>query len=62
LTARKKSKIGYRLHPDYWNRGITTEAARKVRDHAFGDLELPRVISPIHYDNTSSRRVAERSG
>jgi RimJ/RimL family protein N-acetyltransferase len=26
-------EIGYRLHPDYWNRGLITEAAQAVRDH-----------------------------
>jgi RimJ/RimL family protein N-acetyltransferase len=55
-------EIGYRLHPDYWNRGLITEAARAVRDHAFGDLKLPRVISLIHPENTPSRRVAEKNG
>src|SRR5437667_1333672 len=62
VDGEKEIEIGYRLHPDYWNRGIATEAARKVRDHAFSDLELPRVISLIHYDNTSSRRGAEKIG
>ena len=55
-------EIGYRLHPQYWNKGITTEAASVVRDHAFRDLKLPRVISLIHYDNIPSRRVAEKIG
>jgi RimJ/RimL family protein N-acetyltransferase len=55
-------EIGYRLHPDYWNRGLITEAARAVRDHAFADLELPRVISLIHPENIPSRRVAEKNG
>jgi [ribosomal protein S5]-alanine N-acetyltransferase len=55
-------EIGYRLHPDYWNRGLATEAARAVRDHAFGDLQLARVISLIHPDNIGSRRVAEKNG
>ena len=55
-------EIGYRLHPDYWNRGLITEAARAVRDHAFADLKLPRVISLIHPDNIPSRRVAEKNG
>jgi RimJ/RimL family protein N-acetyltransferase len=58
----KEIEIGYRLHPDYWNRGIATEAARAVRDHAFRDLELPRVISLIHPENVPSRRVAEKVG
>jgi RimJ/RimL family protein N-acetyltransferase len=55
-------EIGYRLHPDYWNRGLTTEAARAVRDHAFADLKLRRVISLIHPENIPSRRVAEKNG
>jgi [ribosomal protein S5]-alanine N-acetyltransferase len=55
-------EIGYRLHPDYWRRGLATEAARAVRDHAFADLKLPRVISLIHPENLPSRRVAEKNG
>jgi RimJ/RimL family protein N-acetyltransferase len=55
-------EIGYRLDPVYWNRGLITEAARTVRDHAFGDLKLPRVISLIHPENIPSRRVAEKIG
>jgi ribosomal-protein-alanine N-acetyltransferase len=55
-------EIGYRLHPDSWNKGIATEAARAVRDHAFRGLKLPRVISLIHPDNAPSRRVAEKNG
>ena len=55
-------EIGYRLHPDYWNRGLITEAARAVRDHAFAGLKLPRVISLIHPENSPSRRVAEKNG
>jgi ribosomal-protein-alanine N-acetyltransferase len=55
-------EIGYRLHPDYWNRGLITEAARAVCDHAFVDLRLPRAISLIHPENIPSRRVAEKNG
>jgi len=55
-------EIGYRLDPGYWGRGLATEAARAVRDHAFDDLKLPRVISLIHPDNLASRRVAEKNG
>jgi ribosomal-protein-alanine N-acetyltransferase len=55
-------EIGYRLDSAYWNRGLITEAARAVRDHAFADLKLPRVISLVHPDNIPSRRVAEKIG
>jgi ribosomal-protein-alanine N-acetyltransferase len=62
LDGTDEIEIGYRLHPDYWNKGIATEAATAVRDHAFRDLELPRVISLIHPENIPSRRVAEKIG
>jgi [ribosomal protein S5]-alanine N-acetyltransferase len=55
-------EIGYRLHPSYWKRGLTTEAARAVRDHGFRDWWLSRVISLIHPENVPSRRVAEKNG
>jgi len=55
-------EIGYRLHPSYWGRGLATEAARAVRDHAFDDLQLAYVISLIHPENIASRRVAEKNG
>jgi [ribosomal protein S5]-alanine N-acetyltransferase len=45
-------EIGYRLHRDYWNRGLITEAARAVRDHGFRDRKLSRVISLIHPENS----------
>ena len=55
-------EIGYRVHPDFWGRGLATEAARAVRDHAFRDLKEERAISLIHPDNHPSRRVAEKNG
>jgi [ribosomal protein S5]-alanine N-acetyltransferase len=62
LDGADEVEIGYRLHPDYWNRGLASEAAQAVRDHAFRDLNLHRVISLIHPDNVPSRRVAEKNG
>jgi RimJ/RimL family protein N-acetyltransferase len=55
-------EIGYRLDPDYWNRGLITEAARAVRDHGFRDRKLSRVTSLVHPENVPSRRVAEKNG
>jgi RimJ/RimL family protein N-acetyltransferase len=55
-------EIGYRLHPDHWNRGLITEATQAVRDHGFRDWKLSRVISLIHPENIPSRRVAEKNG
>ena len=62
IDGTNEIEIAYRFHPDYWARGLATEAAQAVRDHAFRDLKLPRVISLIHPDNLPSRRVAEKNG
>jgi ribosomal-protein-alanine N-acetyltransferase len=35
-------EIGYRLQRDFWNLGLTNEAARGVRGHGFHDLKLER--------------------
>jgi [ribosomal protein S5]-alanine N-acetyltransferase len=62
LDGEKLIEIGYRLDSRYWNRGIATEAAHAVRDHAFRDLHLKHVVSFIHPENHASRRVAEKNG
>jgi ribosomal-protein-alanine N-acetyltransferase len=55
-------ELGYDLCSDYWNQGLATEAATAVRDYAFGDLQLPRLVSLIRQGNTASARVAEKVG
>lgn len=62
VDGANEIEIGYRLRSEYRNKGIATEAARAVRDHAFRDLKLDRVISLIHPENVVSRRVAEKIG
>jgi ribosomal-protein-alanine N-acetyltransferase len=62
VDGANEIEIGYRLDPDFWNRGLATEVARAVRDHAFRDLGLSRIISLIHLDNVASKRVAEKIG
>ena len=58
----REAELGYDFRSDYWNRGLATEAAAAVRDHAFGVLEIPRLISLIRQGNAASRRVAEKIG
>jgi ribosomal-protein-alanine N-acetyltransferase len=51
-------EIGYRLHPNYWNRGLITEVARAVRDHGFREWGLSRVSHS--FIQKTSRHVAWR--
>ena len=62
VDDKDEVEIGYRLDPSHWGRGLASEAAQAVRDHAFRDLKLPHVISLIHPDNAASIRVAEKNG
>jgi len=55
-------ELGYRLMPEFWGRGIATEAARACRDYAFETLRLPRIISIIEPANIGSIRVTEKTG
>ena len=55
-------EIGYDFMSAYWGRGLATEAAGAVRDYAFRQLGLKRVISLIQPSNLASVRVAEKIG
>jgi RimJ/RimL family protein N-acetyltransferase len=55
-------EIGWRLARPYWGQGYATEAAGAWLDHAFGPLDLPRVISITDTDNRRSVAVMQRLG
>ena len=55
-------EIGYMVHRPFWRRGLATEAALAVRDHAFGERKLPRVVSLIRPENVPSQGVARKLG
>lgn len=56
------AELGYDFRSDAWNQGYATEAAIAVRDYAFQELKLPRLISLIRVGNLASKRVAEKVG
>jgi RimJ/RimL family protein N-acetyltransferase len=58
----RAAELGYDFRSDYWNRGLATEAASAVRDHAFGVLGPSQLVSLIRHGNAASRRVAEKVG
>ncbi|MGA8740513.1 MAG: GNAT family N-acetyltransferase [Terracidiphilus sp.] len=55
-------EIGWRLAQGHWGRGLATEGARAVIDHAFADLGLPGLVSFTVPANLRSRRVMEKVG
>lgn len=55
-------EIGIFLAPHAWGRGIGTEAARLITDHAFSELRYHRVCARFTAGNIGSRRIWEKLG
>lgn len=57
-----QEELGWALLREHWGRGYATESARAIREWAWREAGVAHLISLIHPDNSSSRRVAERLG
>jgi len=53
-------EIGWRLAAEYWGRGLATEGARAVVEHAFSELALKEIVSFTTVGNSRSRHVMEK--
>jgi ribosomal-protein-alanine N-acetyltransferase len=62
ILGKKELELGYRLLKNHWGKGFATEAALAVKNHAFNEMGLTRLISLIEKDNIASIRVAEKNG
>ncbi|MBM81722.1 MAG: GNAT family N-acetyltransferase [Planctomycetaceae bacterium] len=54
--------VGYRFLPQYWGRGLATEAYTASLDFGFGTLGLERIIGLVIPENAASIRVLEKAG
>jgi RimJ/RimL family protein N-acetyltransferase len=62
VDGKDELEIGWSVAPWRANQGIATEAAAAVRDHCFGIIGAPYVISLVRPENGPSARVAEKIG
>jgi RimJ/RimL family protein N-acetyltransferase len=62
IDGREEVEVAYLIDKRYWGRGLATEAAAAIRDHAFETLGLSRLVCLIDQDNAASIRVAEKIG
>ena len=56
------TELGYRFLPEYWGRGLATEAGQASIDYARSTVGLTRLIALVHPDNTASARVVTKLG
>jgi RimJ/RimL family protein N-acetyltransferase len=57
-----ESELGWAISSRFWGRGYATEAARAVREWAYAERGLERLISLIDPANVRSVRVAVKLG
>jgi len=56
------AELGYVVHPDWWGKGVATEAAGLMIRHGFDDLGLLRIRAGVSDDNPASHRVLAKLG
>jgi len=64
FTSRPNAvgEVGYWVRSDETTRGVATEAAARILQFAFEDLDMHRVTLRIAVGNRASERVAEKLG
>lgn len=62
LDGGEEIELGYRLRRPAWGRGIASEAAGRLLEHAFEGLGLKRVVAITSHANTASQRVLVKLG
>ncbi len=60
--ANSAAEVGYVLHPDFWGKGIMTEALSRLLAFGFEELSLHRIEASFMPENAASRRVMEKCG
>lgn len=55
-----RGELGYMIHPDYWGRGLVTEAAAAAVHYGFTSLQFHSIEAIIDPDNVASAKVLDK--
>jgi ribosomal-protein-alanine N-acetyltransferase len=61
-SAHGRAELAYALSREFWNQGLTTEAARAIVDFGFTSWDLNRIEARCLVPNIASARVMEKIG
>lgn len=53
--------IGYRLNPNYWGKGIATEATRRLTKYLIDEIKVNRIQAFVMTENKKSEEVLIRN-
>lgn len=57
-----KISVGYRLLPQFWKKGIATEALGMMVRYLYGESGIEIITASTMIENTASARVLEKNG
>jgi [ribosomal protein S5]-alanine N-acetyltransferase len=60
--ANHRAEIGYMLLPQYWGKGMATEALAVVIPYAFNTLKLHSIEANVNPENEASKKLLIRTG
>lgn len=55
-------EIGYVINPDFWGKGIATEALKRVIQFSFEEMDINRVECKFMFGNEASLAVMKKAG
>ncbi len=58
----KNAEVWYKIHSNYWGKGIATEVLAKIISYGFDQLNLHRIEAGCAIDNIGSVKVLEKVG
>jgi len=62
IKKHHRGEVGYMLFPDYYNKGLMTEALAAVIDYGFNNICLHSLEGQVTPENIGSIKVLERNG
>ena len=62
VGAGRLPEFGFIIHPDYWGRGLASEASRAFVDYAFGLPHVDELTADVDPRNSASLRVLDKLG
>ena len=60
--ANHRAEIGYMLNPDYWRKGIISEALKRTISFGFENINLHTISANINIENNASRQMLIKHG
>ncbi len=62
LHEINETDIGFRFLPNYWGKGLASEASREIIKYGFEKLGIERIVGIALPENIASCKVLERIG